>query len=465
MIRTLLIILSLACLLSCSDFGRESIPFIDQVDPVSGTEGDTVIVSGEQFGAGPESRLLFGNAAGEIVSWADDRIASIVPNVRGKTVQVIRGDRESNAVPFASLGTQPHIVRVEPDTAEAGDTIQVNGFGFQAEETGPVVSLNDIDMGNIFAFNDTTVQLVVGENAQSGQLRINRDGLESNSVSFVLFEAPPAPTIIALVPDSAFAGDTIQVIGNAFGGSPDSGSVFLAGLTGTPVEWSDTVLSVIMPEDAETGEVIVIVGMRESNALSLRLLIPPAPIPAVWEMLPSRTFARDTLFFLGPDFGDAPYDRRILFSSGTGERAEAEILRWRADSVVVLIPENVSTGGVVIAGKLGETGSNFFEVTTRIVSWEGDVQPLIREFGCTNSTCHNPIDRTSNYSLETWEDARGPGSRFPPVRPRRGPTSLLISLLRGPWLGAPQMPIQLQTMNESDILVIEDWINQGAHYN
>ena len=66
------------------------------------------------------------------------------------------------------------------------------------------------------------------------------------------------PTITAIQPDSAFAGDTLKIIGTNFGATQGSSTVSVGGaIADTVYLWSATEIDVKVPASAVTGNVIV----------------------------------------------------------------------------------------------------------------------------------------------------------------------------------------------------------------
>jgi IPT/TIG domain len=95
------------------------------------------------------------------------------------------------------------------------------------------------------------------------------------------------PTITAIQPDSAFAGDTLKIIGTNFGATKGSSTVSVGGVVADTVYlWSSTEIDVKVPASAATGSVTVTVGGATSNAPAFK--IRGAVAPAV-------SFANDVL--------------------------------------------------------------------------------------------------------------------------------------------------------------------------
>ena len=80
------------------------------------------------------------------------------------------------------------------------------------------------------------------------------------------------PSITSLQPDSAFAGDTLTILGSNFGASQGSSTVTVGGaIADTVFSWSGTAIIVKIPAAAVTGSVVVKVAGTASNAVTFRV--------------------------------------------------------------------------------------------------------------------------------------------------------------------------------------------------
>ena len=80
------------------------------------------------------------------------------------------------------------------------------------------------------------------------------------------------PSITAIQPDSAFAGDTLKIIGTNFGTTQGSSTVSVGGtIADTVYLWSATEIDVKVPASAVTGTVSVTEGGVTSNAPAFKV--------------------------------------------------------------------------------------------------------------------------------------------------------------------------------------------------
>jgi hypothetical protein len=186
----------------------------------------------------------------------------------------------------------------------------------------------------------------------------------------------------------------------------------------------------------------------------------PDSLPELSELLPVRTVVGDTVRILGSGFGSAAGERRVVFTGPGPAGVEGTILSWNDDGVSVLVPAGTVVGGVAIVE--GERRSNalLFEVASDLVSFVDDLRPIFSRQGC--ASCHGG---TNDLFLDTPASILRGGNHGPAAIPRRGAESLLVRVLRGPADGINRMPFGSPQIPAADILLIEDWVNQGVRNN
>jgi len=79
--------------------------------------------------------------------------------------------------------------------------------------------------------------------------------------------AQSIPSIAALAPTGAPVGTSVTISGSGFGATQGSSTVTFNGVAGTPTSWSDTSVTIPVPEGAATGLVVVTVGGSASGGV------------------------------------------------------------------------------------------------------------------------------------------------------------------------------------------------------
>ncbi len=161
---------------------------ITAVTPSTGVTGTTVTVSGSGFGAAQgNGQIWLGSQPGAVSSWSDTQIiATVAAGSTSGAAQVMQSGVLSNAVPF-TINT-PWISGITPGTGSAGTSVTISGSGFGAAQSSGVVWLGSMP-GIVSSWIDTQVVAVVDSNAVSGIVRIQQNGIWSNTV---VFKVPPS---------------------------------------------------------------------------------------------------------------------------------------------------------------------------------------------------------------------------------------------------------------------------------
>jgi hypothetical protein len=90
----------------------------------------------------------------------------------------------------------------------------------------------------------------------------------------------PSPTILAITkvfPSSGSVGTNVIISGSNFKQAQGSSSVTFNGTPALPVAWSSSAITVPVPANATTGEVVVSVNGLVSNGVNFTVTVPPGP--------------------------------------------------------------------------------------------------------------------------------------------------------------------------------------------
>ena len=98
-------------------------------------------------------------------------------------------------------------------------------------------------------------------------------------------------------------------------------------------------------------------------------------------------------------------------------------------------------------------------VVPEIVSYQMDVQPLF-DSSCTS--CHG---NKGKLSLSTYQNTMKGGESGSVIIPNNRPESLLVKKLNGTASGQAMPPDSRYKWNETKIVLVTKWIDQGAKNN
>jgi len=168
------------------------------------------------------------------------------------------------------MKSAPYINSIQPNNANIGDIITINGTCFGDNRTAEsYVFFNQIAAIDFISWSNNEIKVKVPQGATTGKLSIDlKDAFidaKSNEVDFKISDNS-TPTISSITPTSAKINDIITIKGINFGSDRDTSYVSFAGIFVTEyTSWNDTVINVIVPKGATTGKVSVTVNGIKSN--------------------------------------------------------------------------------------------------------------------------------------------------------------------------------------------------------
>jgi hypothetical protein len=215
---------------------------ITDIAPLTGVEGTEVIINGYGFrndqGSG---QVWLGTASALVKSWSDTQvIATVAAGSSSGGVQILQNGVWSNSVPFTVTGA-PHISGITPNSGPIGTVATIRGTGFGSAESNGFVWVGG-KYASVMQWSDALVVASVPDGAVSGVIKIQQNGVWSNSVAFTVRNAQKTIASMTMVPNvlNLVVGETrtVQVV--------DANSRPLTGLTWTS---SDTNVMSLSTDD------------------------------------------------------------------------------------------------------------------------------------------------------------------------------------------------------------------------
>lgn len=272
-------------------------PAITNVNPGSGRVGDTVTITGTNFESNrgtANGKVFFGSqeaASGDYVSWTNTEIQVNVPtgSPSNGDITVKTGNNTSGSVNFDVL---PKITSLSVSQGVIGSSVTINGHTFGASQGNSFVQFGSTN-ASITSWNNTSITATVpsgisGQVAVKVTVKANVSGdateetLESNTLNFNV-----KPSISGLDGTRKTKLDQLVITGNGFGASRGASTVWFD--NGTPgdagddsvvadgdyVSWSQTSITIEIPDSAKTGSVYVRVASVDSSGSSITIVLPP----------------------------------------------------------------------------------------------------------------------------------------------------------------------------------------------
>jgi hypothetical protein len=211
------------------------------------------------------------------------------------TVTTVNGT--SAPATFTVNPPRPVITNLFPASAAAGSVVVINGTNFGSPQGSSTVSFNGILAATASNWSATGITVIVPAGATTGSVVVTVGGQTSLGASFTVI-APP--TITSIFPTSAPVGASVTITGVGFGSTQGNSTVSFGGvLTATIPYWSDSSITVIVPNGAATGAVTVTVNAATGTGPTYTLTNPPV----LTSVSPQEARPGDSVTFTGTGFG------------------------------------------------------------------------------------------------------------------------------------------------------------------
>jgi YD repeat-containing protein len=320
-------------------------PSISGVTPGSGAIGNTITVTGSNFGATQgASTITFNNVLALPSTWSPTTIVAPVPAgaTTGNVVVTVAG-HASNGVAFTVNGTNsaPVITSISPTSGAAGTNVTFTGTNFGTAMGNSLVFFSGATEpvnGGIFPTTWTSTSFIaqVPAGTVTGPVTVFVNGQTSNGVCFAVTSSTPC--INSISPQSGATNTTVTISGINFGTRQGQSTVTLNGTAATVSSWGSTSIQFQVPTPASSGNIVVTVGGIVSNAVPF---IVPGPI--ISNISPDLGKAGTPVTITGTGFGSPQGSSTIKFN---GTTATPSI--WNATSITVPVPAGATTGPVVV---------------------------------------------------------------------------------------------------------------------
>jgi IPT/TIG domain len=365
-------ILAVVLLVGVSSSVQAAAPATLVLQPASGVPGATVSIVGKglgRFKSVQVNRVTFGGVPALIQRWEADVVEVKVP-LKAQTgpVEVSIGKKKLRAGTFTLV--YPKITSINPAEIEPGHTIEILGehFGVTAGPRDPnsMFGVNDVVVGDLIVrprrWKDDRIELTIPANAVSGDVAVrlsSSDPLPDGSccvkVQHVISNRVPLKVIpiVTVDPLNGPVGTKVVLFGQGFGASKSTGdTVSIGGHLAPVAQWTDTMIVVHLPSDAESGPVLLNAQGKARTVGSFTV-----EVPKVKEVFP-RTAPIGTLvkikgehFGVYSEGGASPFN---FADFNTGENrvdiggVPSPIFRWQDERIDVWVPFSAKSGPVVI---------------------------------------------------------------------------------------------------------------------
>lgn len=337
-------ILTIVFLVFATAAWAQTSPTVSSISPTVGPPspvGSSVTIQGSNFGTVQgNSSVTFAGIAATPSSWSDGTIVVPVPSSLGAgfaDVVVTVNGSPSNAQSFLAI---PVITGISPNPAPVGASVTVTGAGFGTVASS--LTFNGTD-ATATSWAGASIAAPVPGGATTGDVVVTVNGFTTNAAPFTVGgQTPPPPTITSVSPTSGSSGTIVNISGANFGDSQGTNEVVLGGLGADAppsiASWSDTAITLTVPDTATSGPLLVIVNDQVSNGIDF--IVPPV----VNTLTPASGVSGTVITINGTNFGALQGSSTVSVDGVTAVPAT-----WSATAISFPVPTGASTGDVVVS--------------------------------------------------------------------------------------------------------------------
>ncbi len=152
-------------------------------------------------------------------------------------------------------------------------------------------------------------------------------------------------SVTSVSPASGAVGTVVTITGTGFGSSQGSSTVSFNGVAATPQTWSSGTITVPVPANATSGNIVVTVSGVASNGS------PFTVIPVINSLAPSAGAIGTSVTLSGSGFGPIQNSSIVSFNGMVGTPSA-----WNSASITVPVPATATSGNVAVT--VGGVNSN-----------------------------------------------------------------------------------------------------------
>lgn len=315
----------------------------------------------------------------------------------------------------------PEITSISPEHAQVQKSITINGKNFGSSRGTSFVDFNGVKPAEsaYTSWNATTIVVTVPASAASGNVTVTVGTDVSNAVYFVVDPIPPddSPVISSVDSSIASVGSTINIRGKNFGSIKDTNYVTFNGVRALSYgNWKDSIITLVVPQNATSGKIIVYVKGIASNGVDFTVRgTVPAGDPKIDSLSAGSANPGQKFFIYGSNFGATQGSSYVLFSGGIQANYYQS---WSGTKIQVEVPSGATSGKIYVY--VGGKASNGFDFTVTssvpnpqitnldvTIAQVGQTVTLNGNyFGASQGTSYVEFNGTKVVSYKSWSNTK-----------------------------------------------------------
>jgi sugar lactone lactonase YvrE len=310
---------------------------ISGVSPNYGAPAALINIAGTGFGATQgNGSVTVGGAPSHIVSWSSTLITIQVPSkATTGNIVVISDGVSSNGVAF-TFYPYPAITGFSPTSGPVGTPVTVTGTGLLDGDSKATVNFNGTP-AVISSDSAGSIQVTVPAGATSGPISVFVNGISVKSTSNFTVATPE---VGGISPNYGAPASLIAITGTNFGATQGNSYVTINGALCGVTAWSDTSITIRVPSNASTGNLVVTAGGETSNSAAFTFYL----YPAITTVSPESGAVGAPVTITGSNLLDGGNNATVTFNG-----IPAVISSDTSGSIQVTVPTGATSGRMLVS--------------------------------------------------------------------------------------------------------------------
>ncbi len=248
------------------------------------------------------------------------------------------------------------ITKFSPTTGGTGTMLQVTGAGFSTTNADNMVTLN----GKVCPVTNSTprtLTITIPADAGSGFIKITVGGRTAQRGIFTF--TPDPPTITSIAPATGAKNTVVTINGTGFSTTIAENTVTLNGKVCTITSATSTMLTVIIPDNAGSGSLIVSVRGKTAQSDAFNF-IPDSPLTITF-ISPNIGTKNTVVSIVGTGFSATAADNSVTLNNRT-----CVVTSATETELTIVIPAGAGSGVIKVTTGGLTTESQTFDFIVAI---------------------------------------------------------------------------------------------------
>ncbi len=235
----------------------------------------------------------------------------------------------------------PSITNMSPVQGGVGTSVTISGLNL--DTTSLSVTFQSGIAATIISKSPTSIVLNVPSGAQTGNVTVNSNGVVLNAGNFTIVPTTPPTTITSMNPNTGAAGTVVEIRGSNLPTTAFRVDFFNA-KTATVISASDSLIKVVVPTGAVTGNVELDSGGTKYNCGMFTIATGGGASHTITSFSPLSAAVGSEITLLGTGFNTTTSANTVLFSGGSN----AVVKTATATELVFDVPAGAQSGPIYV---------------------------------------------------------------------------------------------------------------------